>query len=218
MRIIQALKSDTKSVILSMTRNIDAGETIKAVFLGDSMVGKTSIVGVIHGAPFIENQAPTVGACFHVEKYEFEDVQIRLNIWDTAGQERFRSLAPMYYRDANIIMLVYSVDDRNSFEKLDEWYESIKYQCKALPKIVLIGNKIDLEEDRVVSTEEGNNIAKKYEALFFEVSAKENPAGIKLMMDRIGKEAAREIKSRPKVDTNALAVVQPEKSNVSPCC
>ena len=87
---------------------------IKLVLLGDSKVGKTSIVTVVHGDEFIPDQTATIGACFHIKKMKIGDVALQLHIWDTAGQERFRSLAPMYYRDAQFALLVYSVDNLDS--------------------------------------------------------------------------------------------------------
>lgn len=200
-----------------MGDNNDDGETIKIVFLGESGVGKTCIVGVIHGSPFLESQAPTIGACFHVEKYEIDDKKLRLHIWDTAGQEKYRSLAPMYYRDADYILLVFAVNNQDSFYKLDEWQENIKYQCKQAPKLVLIANKIDLEEERKITTEEGEDRAEKLNAMYFELSAKEDPKGVKLMIDRIAKDAANNLKTVSKAVSDTLIVKQQDVSPKS-CC
>ena len=166
----------------------------KAVFLGSSTVGKTSIVNAIMNNKYLEEQQPTIGACFAIKKIEINDHIIRVNLWDTAGQERFRSLAPMYYRDANFALITFAVNDIDSFEATKKWYEGIVADCQTLPKIILIGNKIDLDKERVVSNEEGENLAKKFGAVYIEVSAK-TKENIEKFIEKIGELAATELDS-----------------------
>jgi small GTP-binding protein len=91
---------------------------LKAVLVGESTVGKTSILTVANTGQFEADAASTVGACFVANNYTFGDRSVRLNIWDTAGQERYRALAPMYYRDMDIGCVVYAIDNLQSFESV----------------------------------------------------------------------------------------------------
>ena len=130
---------------------------VKIVLLGESTVGKTSIINVVHGGTYIQDQPTTIGACFYIKKMKIDDVTVKLHIWDTAGQERFRSLAPMYYRDAQYALLVFAVNNQDSFNAIESWHKGLVTNCSIMPKVVLIGNKIDLNEERCVSTSSGGN-------------------------------------------------------------
>ncbi|OHT11688.1 Ras-related protein Rab-5C [Tritrichomonas foetus] len=143
---------------------------IKLVFLGESTVGKTSIIACFSQGEFAPDQTSTIGACFSMKKVIVDNEEVKLKIWDTAGQERFRALTPMYYRDAQIAILVYSVDATDTFHKLKKWVEDLKRDTKVMPPLIIAGNKIDLE--RKVSTEAGEKFAESVGAVFMECSAK----------------------------------------------
>ncbi|KAH0788386.1 small GTP-binding protein [Histomonas meleagridis] len=170
---------------------------IKLVLLGESTVGKTSIVNVVHGGEFIPDQTATIGACFHIKKMKIGDVALKLHIWDTAGQERFRSLAPMYYRDAQFALLVYSIDNPDSFNAIETWYRGLVDDCPEMPHVVLIGNKVDLVDKRQVETEQGKELAAKLNAKFYEVSAKENHDSINKMIEEIAEDASKDLSPEP---------------------
>lgn len=165
---------------------------IKLVLLGESTVGKTSIVNVVHGGEYIPEQTATIGACFHIKVMKVGNVVIKLHIWDTAGQERFRSLAPMYYRDAQFALLTYAIDNKDSFQTLETWYQGLVDDCITMPNVLIVGNKSDREEQRQISREEGQELANKLNAKFFEISAKEDHEGIKKMLDVIAQDAVAE--------------------------
>ena len=165
--------------------------SIKVVLLGESAVGKTSIVNIINTGQFVPDVSHTVGACFQIKKVIQEGVVIRLNIWDTAGQERFRSLAPMFYRDADFVVLVYAVNSQTSFDAINQWYENLKYDCPVLPKVFLVANKIDLEGERVIPASLGQQKAAEYGSFFYEVSAKTGKNEIIELFDDIAKEALK---------------------------
>lgn len=158
---------------------------VKVVLLGSSTVGKTSLVNTAMQNEFVEDQQPTIGACFVIKKINVGDRIVRLHLWDTAGQERFRSLAPMYYRDAQVALILYAIDDEVTFEAVRGWYEGVLADCQNLPKIYLIGNKKDLENRRVVPESDGRALAEKFGAKFFEVSAKEDVEGVLKLFDDI---------------------------------
>lgn len=161
--------------------------TLKAVLMGESTVGKTSIVNVANTQDFTPNSRPTVGAFFLTNRYTFDNGSCVLNIWDTAGQERYRALAPMYFRDMNIACIIYAIDSRQSFEAVDSWYASISDEMQQMPLLYLIGNKKDLIDQRVVTSEEGAELAEKIGATFFEVSAKSDSQEICEIFEKMAK-------------------------------
>jgi len=144
----------------------------KLVFVGDVEVGKTSIIGRYVYGVFNDVYQNTVGIDFLSKSIRLEGRAIRLQLWDTAGQERFRSLIPSYIRDASAVMIVYDITRKSSFSSVSGWVQNIREQQGPDARIVLVGNKADLEESRDVQTSEGEDLAKQIGALFFEVSAK----------------------------------------------
>lgn len=146
---------------------------IKVVLVGDSTVGKTSIVTVANTDEFRPDLTPTISACFHVNTYMFDNTIVKLNIWDTAGQERYRALAPSFFRDMHIGLIVYSIDNRASFESVRDWYNLIEQHKQGAIRLFLVGNKLDLDNQRTVSRQEGIELAQELGAEFVEVSAKD---------------------------------------------
>jgi len=169
----------------------DPMPNIKLVLLGETTVGKTSIISVASDNPFTPDQSATVGACFHIKKMKAGNISIKFHIWDTAGQERFRALAPMYYRDAQFALLVYAIDNRESFDAIKDWHRQLQDDCSPMPHIVLVGNKIDLVNARQVTMEEGRSLAKELNSMFFEVSAKEDTPGVCRMLEEIAIDAVQ---------------------------
>lgn len=164
---------------------------IKLVILGQTMVGKTSLVNVIHGGKFIPEQTATVGACFQIKNVVVDGQSINIHLWDTAGQERFRALTPMYYRDAQIALLVYSVANRDSFTEIREWHRGLVQDCPIMPKVVLVANKSDLaDKEGTVPESEGRKLAEEIDATFFQVSARCDEDGVRKMFDKISEMAA----------------------------
>lgn len=150
-----------------------AASEIKVVFLGESAVGKTSIINRYSQGEFVPDQSSTIGACFTMKKVTLENnTEIKLKIWDTAGQERFRALTPMYYRDAQIAILVFAIDDRNSFEKLPNWIDDLHRDTKVMPPLIIVANKTDLKDKKQVTTEEAEEFAEKSGVSYMECSAK----------------------------------------------
>ncbi|OHS99643.1 Ras-related protein Rab-19 [Tritrichomonas foetus] len=144
---------------------------IKLILLGDSNVGKTSIVQRYMHNKFQDEQSPTIGAAFDTSKILISGIQYELNIWDTAGQEAYRSLLPMFFRSANIAMITFDVTSRSSFEAVPEWLSEVKQQAYENVIIILVANKIDLEERRMILQEEIVTMAKKCNASISETSA-----------------------------------------------
>ena len=153
-----------------MTSSIDA----KVVLLGASSVGKTCIVTRATTDTFNQNQASTVGAQFSAKSVMAGSTRVMLRIWDTAGQERYRSLTPMYYRDSQAAVIVFSLTDRDSLTDAEHWFNDLNSHFRELPILYLVGNKSDLTGERKVSPEEGAAVAESLGAnvTYYETSAK----------------------------------------------
>jgi len=143
----------------------------KVVMLGSQGVGKTSLIGRYLGN--IEHASPTIGASFFTCKINLDDVRIKLQVWDTAGQERFRSMAPMYYRNANAAMLVFDLTQYNTFAAIKGWVKELQQNVEETMVLALIGNKSDLQQ-RQVDGEEGRKYATTIGATYHEISVLHN--------------------------------------------
>ncbi|CAI5790087.1 ras-related protein Rab-18-B-like [Podarcis lilfordi] len=157
---------------LAMARE-DAGSLpiLKLLLVGDSGVGKSSLLLRFTEDQFEPYLNPTIGVDFKVKKMVLGDFPVQLAIWDTAGQERFRTLTPSYYRGAQGIILVYDVTKRETFAGLECWLQELDVFTKKSVVKMLVGNKID-ETDREVDRKEGLQFAQKHSMLFIETSAK----------------------------------------------
>ncbi|KAG8184646.1 hypothetical protein JTE90_022694 [Oedothorax gibbosus] len=146
--------------------------TLKILIIGESDVGKSSLLLRFTDDVFDAGLAATIGVDFKVKTVSVDGNNAKLAIWDTAGSERFRTLTPSYYRGAQGAILVYDVSNRPSFQKLDQWlYELETYSTRTNIVKMLVGNKID-KDGRAVSREEGLKYARKHSMLFIEASAK----------------------------------------------
>lgn len=145
----------------------------KIILLGSISVGKTAILSRYISNEFNEKYQCTIRSEFKVKIINLNNSQqAKLNIWDTCGDEKFRSITKQYYRNAHGILLVYDITDRTSFENINIWAEDIKNNAPADCVVVLVGNKSDLTNKRVVSSQEGKKTADELGYLFNEVSAK----------------------------------------------
>ncbi|CAI5445666.1 unnamed protein product [Caenorhabditis angaria] len=154
---------------------MDEGSTIttlKILIIGESGVGKSSLMLRFVDDVFDPEQAATIGVDFRVTSMTIDGNRVKLAIWDTAGQERFRTLTPSYYRGAQGVICVYDVTNRSSFEKLAHWMTEVDTYCTKEDAVkMLVANKIDMP-NREVSREEGLKFAKRHRTLFIEASAK----------------------------------------------
>ena len=165
-------------------------ESVKVVLLGESGVGKTSIISQFTTNKFNPRCATSVSAQFISKMVEFPEYKkiIKFDIWDTVGQEKYRSLAKIFYKDAKAIIFVYDITTEYSFNELKNyWYEETKANSDGNPILALVGNKIDLYESQKVSNNEGNDFAEKIGAIFQTTSAQSN-SGIDTLFDNIGKK------------------------------
>lgn len=146
--------------------------TIKILIIGESGVGKSSLMLRFTDDDFDQDQALTIGVDFKTKIVDIDGVKVKLAIWDTAGQERFRTLTPSYYRDAQGAVLVYDVTKFSTFQKLESWLNELEiYNTKPNMAKILVGNKID-QKNRELTREDGARFARKHRTLFIETSAK----------------------------------------------
>lgn len=143
----------------------------KCIVVGDSGVGKSSLLLQFTDKRFMHTYHITIGVEFGTKTIIVKGTTIKLQIWDTAGQENFRSITRSYYRDACMVLLVYDVTNMDSFNAVAKWLEEVR-QSSNCPRIILIGNKNDLEQKRQVTTDVAANFARKNNLAFIETSAK----------------------------------------------
>ncbi|PPQ64247.1 hypothetical protein CVT24_008650 [Panaeolus cyanescens] len=145
----------------------------KLVLLGESAVGKSSLVLRFVKDQFDDYRESTIGAAFLTQTVTLDDkTTVKFEIWDTAGQERYKSLAPMYYRNANCAVVVYDITQSASLEKARTWIRELQRQADPSIVIALCGNKLDLSARRQVSQEEAKKYADEEGLMWTETSAK----------------------------------------------
>ena len=164
--------------IKSIEKIIDSQEAHKYLFrvclLGDAAVGKTSLLTRFCDDSFKENYNNTIGVDFRMVTLKFKNIISKLHIWDTAGQERFRSLALNYLNNSHGFIFVYDITNKQSFNNVINWINLAFEKNKNSIVNFLVGNKNDKEEERAVTKEEGENLAKEKKLLFLETSAKKD--------------------------------------------
>ncbi|PHH78640.1 hypothetical protein CDD80_6532 [Ophiocordyceps camponoti-rufipedis] len=171
------------------TRNYDF--LIKLLLIGDSGVGKSCCLLRFSEDSFTPSFITTIGIDFKIRTIDLDGKRVKLQIWDTAGQERFRTITTAYYRGAMGILLVYDVTDERSFNNIRTWFENVEHHATEGVNKILIGNKCDWEEKRVISQEKGQALADELGIPFLEVSAKSN-----INIDKAFYSLAADIKKR----------------------
>ncbi|KAJ1509200.1 GTP-binding protein [Coelomomyces lativittatus] len=164
---------------------------IKLLLIGDSGVGKSCLLLRFSDDSFTPSFITTIGIDFKIRTIELDGKRIKLQIWDTAGQERFRTITTAYYRGAMGILLVYDVTDERSFNNIRNWMRNIKENASEDVKTILVGNKCDVLDKKVITKERGQELANGYNIKFIETSAKSN-IGVEEAFISLG----REIKKR----------------------
>ena len=173
-----------------MSNNEIETEEVKVVLLGESGVGKTSILKQYIIKTFNENNESSISGKFITKTLELKDInkKIKFNLWDTAGQEKYRALAKIFYKDAGIIIFVYSITSKSSLNDIrNYWYEEIKARGLSNSILAVVGNKNDLYNNSQVSEEEAREWADSIKAIFQLTSAKTN-SGIDLLFENLARK------------------------------
>ena len=235
MRENNIIENKDKNVINEITidENVSKYEKekfkLKLIILGDSGVGKTNIINRYVKDSFITNSKATVGVEFFVKTYRVNNDIIKLEIWDTAGQERYKSITSAYYKGSRGVLLVYDITRLSTFEDVEKWMNEICERIKGSLKIMLIGNKSDLIEDRKITTEMAIEKAKLLNIPLLETSAL-NSDNIQKAFENILKEMYKEFKKEIekekyiinnnsiKLDINANEKTIEKKRAFKKCC
>ncbi len=181
--------------------NDEDSEEIKTILVGMSGAGKTNIINAMIDQPFDSNKISTLTSSF-VDKYiVIKNKKYHIELWDTAGQERYRSLTKIFVKDSKIVIFVYDITTRESFEEINYWVETVKEILGDSPIYGLIGNKKDLFMNEVIDEDTGKNKAEEIGALFKLTSAKNERGGINEFMKELLEEYLRKsgkIELRPR--------------------
>ena len=172
---------------------------IKLILLGETAVGKTSIINRYVKDSFSDILMSSTSMAYVQKKITLNRQKISLNIWDTVGQEKFRSLSKLFFKDTKIVILVYSIVDKKSFDNLSYWLNSVKETIGSDFILGVVGNKCDLFLEQKVDEELGAEFAKKNGGIFEQISAKENRTGLD---NYITKLVSEYLKLNPQEITN----------------
>ena len=183
--------------------NFEEEINIKLILLGESAVGKTSIINRYVEDSFSNDIISSSSMTYSRKRLTINKQNIILNIWDTVGQEKFKSLSKLFFNDTKIVVLVYSITEKDTFIKLDYWLKTFQETIGDDVVLGVAGNKSDLFFQQTVSEEEGAKYAEKIGAIFSEISAKENKKGLDKFIEQLVTEY---IKRNPNLITNRESI------------
>ena len=174
---------------------------LKIVVVGDSGVGKTNLIKRFISNEFSENFKATIGVEFMSKTYRINKHLFKVEIWDTAGQERYKSITAVYYKGAKGALVVYDTTDKSTFDNIDKWMLEIKDKTSKDIKLMIIGNKIDLKDEREVKNEEAMKKAESLRIPLMEASALDS-TNVKEAFYDLLKEIHRDIKENLTIPEN----------------
>ena len=157
----------------------------KILLIGDLGVGKSCVILRYVEGDFPGNIMSSIGVDFKTKQIELDDHSIKMQIWDTAGHEKFRTITTSYYKSAQAIIILYDITQKSSFDHIRNWITEIDKFGKQGVLKVIVGNKLDLENNRKISKEDAENLALKYGVKLWEVSAKDNTNIEEMFVDTI---------------------------------
>ena len=185
---------------------------IRFALLGDSKVGKTNMIIRFVDNSFCEYIPPTMGYDKKIKIINLDKKKIKVIIWDTVGQERFLAINKSFLQNVDGIMLVYDITDLESFQHMKKWIDLVKNYNDKLP-LILVGNKIDKDDERIVTEEEGNNLAKEYKLSFFETSAYSGKHIEKAFRD-MSQKVFNYLMNESKLSSDNFTLAKPHKSKM----
>ncbi|KAJ4757505.1 Ras-related protein Rab-1A [Rhynchospora pubera] len=193
----------------------------KLLLIGDSSVGKSCLLLRFADDSYVDSYISTIGVDFKIRTVDLDGKTVKLQIWDTAGQERFRTITSSYYRGAHGIIIVYDVTEMESYNNVKQWLNEIdRYASDNVCKL-LVGNKCDLVDSKVVATETAQAFADSLGIPFLETSAKES-INVEKAFLTMSAEIKRRVASQPTGDKKPTTTVQikgqPLQQKSSSCC
>ena len=202
---------------MTQSNSLFGEQELKVVLIGDASVGKTSLLNRYITGSHSANVSPTLGAAFTTKLVEANNQTVKLQIWDTSGEERYRSMSPLYYRGAHVVLLVFDVTQEATFKDINSWIEQLQGHVNVNQiLLLLIGNKVDLGSDlRKVSEEQAADYAKTIKAKYYDASAVSG-----LNVDDIFKAVASFTPQVPHTKGKASKELQPadEEKKKKSCC
>ena len=212
------MKIFLKIKIIKMSEESESEERINIMTLGNTMVGKTSFIIKYTENNFQESYLATVGIDFKVKTVTIKDKQYKLFFYDTTGQERFRSLSFNIIKNAHGIILMYDITNKSSFNSIPEWIKNIKESKGEDFPMILCGNKIDKEDERVITREESEELSNEYVIDFFEISNKNGINIEKAVLSLVKKILRHNKYKKQDLNTSVLSNkgIKPKKKFV--CC
>ena len=198
----------------------DDSEDVKVILVGEPGTGKTSLINVAIGEKFTENSPSTLISTFVQKKFQKNKKEYVLNIWDTAGQEKFRAMTKIFIKNSKIVILVYSINYKESFEGIKNyWLNSIKEALGKEPILAMVGNKSDLFLEEQIKEEEAKQFADENELIFKLVSAKEDPTGFVEFLEHLLDEYLIKHGIDPKEKKNTIDINKDaNNNNKKKCC
>ena len=162
---------------------------IKVILLGESSVGKTSLIRAALGKKFNPSEVTTYTANFSIKKFNYNGKEFTFHLWDTIGQEKYRALTKMFFKDSKIVILVYDITEQKSFKELEYWYNQIIAELgKEGYLLAIVGNKKDLYTKEKVKETQGKEYAQTKNAKFKLTSAKDDPLSFNSLLEQMFKE------------------------------
>ena len=162
---------------------------IKVILLGESSVGKTSLIKVAIGKKFNSSELTTYSANYSIKKFNYNGKEYTFNLWDTIGQEKYRALTKMFFKDSKIIILVYDITSEKSFKELEYWYNQVVNELgKEGYYLAIVGNKNDLYNQEKINKDQGKKFAESKKAKFKLTSAKDDPLSFNSLLEQMFKE------------------------------
>lgn len=188
--------------------------SVKAILVGNSGVGKTSIITRLNSKTFTDTIESTVCAAYYTKEMQFDDRTITLRIWDTAGQEVYKSLTNVFFRDSMIVFVVFDVTDQKSFFNVPDWIQQARSLASPNAAIVIVGNKVDLVEKRLITPTEIEELAESNDAISTETSAKSGLGVEKMFQSGL----AELISKNEDVFNDANAKLKSAQERSTGCC
>ena len=191
-------------------------KTCQILLIGDSSVGKTSLIQRYANGIFKEEYLATVGLDYYTKQEMINNLNVLVKLWDTAGQERFKALTPNYFRNAEGVVLAYDVTNSESFENLKFWINSIKSNLgekNIFIPIIIIGNKIDMEDMRDITKEDASKFAKENNYKYFETSAKTGEGVDEAIRDLVNQVLANSDKNEAVKGERKSVKIEDNKEN-----